>query len=120
MSASLVSINWSVPPATMAGKTLDYGKRLLEAVLALGTYFAAKLEAYAKANASWTDRTGHARQSLIGMAVKTAAGVVIILAGLASYSIWLEIANAGRYAIILRTIEAHHAMIFAALRALIR
>jgi hypothetical protein len=116
--ATKAGIVWEVPPSVLAANTAAYGKRLYAAVVALGQYFAARLEGYAKANAPWTDRTGHARQSLVGRCVPTAAAVVIVLASLADYGIWLEVAHQGRYAILLRTLQAHHGEIVGALNRL--
>lgn len=117
--ATTVALRWSVPPETLAKAVGDYGKRLLAAVYDLGQFFAAKMAAYAKQTAPWTDRTGNARQSLTGIAVKTATGIVIYLAGLMSYSIFLEVANGGRYQVILPTMERHYPEIMAALRRLV-
>jgi hypothetical protein len=62
-------------------------------------------EGWAKNNAPWTDRTGNARSSLraepeLGPNVKA-----IDIAHGVPYGIWLEIANAGSYEIIVPTIE---------------
>jgi hypothetical protein len=120
--SSVVSFRWDIPPSVLAGRVGDYGKRLLAAVHALGDFFAAKIEAWAKANAPWTDRTGNARQGLAGLTIKAATGVVIILthgAGV-SYGIWLEVAHGGVWGIILRTLESFYPQIMSALQALVR
>lgn len=111
---------WEVPPSVLAKNTGDYAKRLYAAVVQLANYFAAKMEAYAKAHAPWTDRTGHARQGLVARVFPTAAAVVIVLASLAEYGIWLEVAHQGRWQIILPTIRAHQGEISAALQRLVR
>lgn len=119
MSGPVVSLRWDVPPGVLAKKVGDYGERLTRAVFDLATFFAAKIEASAKANASWTDRTGNARQGLTGRAIATATGVVIYLFGTMDYQIWLEVSHAGRFAVILRTLESFYGPFMAALRRLI-
>jgi hypothetical protein len=110
---------WEVPPSVLATGTADYAKRLYAAVVRLAEFFAARLEAYAKQHAPWTDRTGIARQGLVARVFPTAAAVVIVLASLAEYGIWLEIAHQGRYQIVLPTLNAHRGEIAAALQRLV-
>lgn len=117
--ATTVALRWDVPPEVLAKEVGNYGRRVLAAVLDLAHVFAALMEAWAKANAVWTDRTGNARQGLTGRAVATATGVVIYLFHTMDYGYYLEVANAGRFAIILRTMEAHYALLMAALRRLV-
>jgi hypothetical protein len=121
MAGSLLtaSFRWYIPPASLARRTEDYRQRLLEAAYQLARVFAVRIEAYAKAQARWTDRTGHARQGLTARAFRTAAGVVIALWHQATYGIWLEVAHAGRYAIILEALEQHYGPLMAALRRLV-
>jgi len=118
-TGDLGGIVWEVPPSVLAKNTAEYAKRLYAAVVKLGQYFAAKMEGFAKAHAPWTDRTGHARQSLTGVCIPTAAAVVIVLAGLMDYSIWLEVAHQGRWGIILKTVQAHEGEIRGALDRLV-
>jgi hypothetical protein len=114
------SFRWDIPPSVMVDKLSDYKKNLLQAIFQLGKVFAARMEAYARSNARWTDRTGNARQGLTGKAVKTAAGVIIYLFHKMTYGIWLEIAHAGKYAIILETLETHHPEIMTNLERLVK
>ena len=120
MSIGSAGVVWEVPPSVLATNTAEYAKRLYQAVVKLAEDFAVRMEGYAKQHAPWTDRTGHARQGLVARVFPTAAAVVIVLAGTMSYSIWLEVANQGRYAIILPTIDAHRAAIAGALQRLVR
>lgn len=120
MAAKSATIVWQVPPEALARNVGDYVQRMLSAVYDLATYFAARIEAAAKQGARWTDRTGIARQGLTGKAVKTATGVVLYLFGQARYQIWLEVKNAGRFAVILRTLEAHYSPLMDAIRRLLR
>jgi hypothetical protein len=116
-SAKLV---WQIPPRSLAQKVRDYFRRLMNAVYDLATYFAAQIEAYAKQHAPWTDRTGNARQGLTARAFKAGTAVTILLFHTMSYGIWLEVKNAGRFAIILPTLRIFHPQVMAALRQLAR
>lgn len=112
-------IVWVVPPEQLAQNIGTWLNRVLEAAYALATVFAARIESYAKANAVWTDRTGNARQGLTARSFRSATGFTILLFHAAIYGIWLEIANAGRFAIILRSLEAHYGPLMSALQRLV-
>ena len=113
------AFRWEVPPSVLVRNLGVYGKRLLTAVFDLAAYFAAKIEAYAKIHAPWTDRTANARQGLTARAFRSATAVTIVLAHLMGYGIWLEVKNQGRYAIILPTLETHYGPLIAAIDRLI-
>ena len=117
--SGLLGFKWTVPPSVISTGLDNYGRRVLAAAFELGVYFAATIEAYAKQNAVWTDRTGNARQGLTAKAFKVGTAVVIYLFHTMSYGKWLEIAHAGRFAIILRTLEFHYPLIMDALRKLV-
>lgn len=106
-------------PADLAASVRDRERRFLRAIYELGVFFAAKIEAHARRHAPWTDRTGNARSGLTARAIATATGVVIVLFGTVSYQVFLELAHAGRFAIILRSLQAHYPEIMAALRRLV-
>lgn len=101
-------------------RNLDvFARKIHEAMLGVATYFAPVLETDAKNNASWTDRTGNARQGLNGFAEDVSATVVeIYLAHKMDYGVWLELKK--RYAIILPTIESHYNAIFNMLERVLR
>lgn len=66
----------------------------------------ARSTAYMKSAAPWTDRTSAARN---GLHADTAFGereYRLILAHAVSYGIWLEVANSGKYQIILPALRA--------------
>lgn len=115
-----VALVWTIPPSVLGKNLGDYADRILAAVFDLAQFFAAKLEAWAKANAMWTDQTGNARQGLTARAFKTATAVTLVLFHTMSYGIWLEVKNAGRYAIILRTLETHYSPYMRAIEGLLR
>lgn len=66
-----------------------------------------KLEAYAKMNRPWTDRTGNARRGLFSRSEVTKDDVVIRLAHTVFYGVYLEKSRAGKYAILVPTMDAH-------------
>lgn len=66
---------------------------------------AKKLEADAKKDAKWTDRSGAARQRLTGYTLRTGTGWRIYLAHGVDYGIWLELAHEKRFAIVGPLIE---------------
>ncbi|MDI6617896.1 MAG: hypothetical protein QME45_04350 [Clostridiales bacterium] len=66
---------------------------------------AKKLEAEAKSNAPWTDRTGHARQGLNGSSGWDANKLKVVLSGGMEYSVYLELAHEKKYAILEPTIQ---------------
>ena len=78
--------------------------RLPQALDALADVGAQKMEAYAKPNAPWTDRTGNARLRLHGEHERTNDELRIIISHGVDYGIWLELAHEKRFAILLETL----------------
>lgn len=64
-----------------------------------------KMEGEAKINALWTDRTGNARNSIQGDFGWQSNKAVITLSGNMDYSVYLELANEKRFAILKPTID---------------
>jgi hypothetical protein len=115
-----ISLVWHVPPSALARGIGNYVDRMLSAVFDLAQYFASRIEAFAKQQAPWSDQTGNARQGLTARAFRDATAVTIVLFHTMAYGIWLEVKNAGRYAIILRTLEAHYQPYMTAIGRLLR
>lgn len=67
---------------------------------------AKKFQNYAKQNRPWTDRTGHARQRLIGWVEVLTNKVRIHIGHGVSYGIYLELAHEKKYAILQHTVNA--------------
>lgn len=65
-----------------------------------------EVEAYAKANAPWSDRTGEARNGLTARVDNDGGDIVLELAHTAEHGYWLEVIQDGRFAIIMPTLEA--------------
>lgn len=86
-----------------------YERKIYQAVHSVGEYFSPIVESEAKANASWVDRTGNARQGLHGFVEDVSESIVLlVLQHKMEYGIFLELSHQGRYAIILPTLEAHY------------
>lgn len=66
---------------------------------------ATKFENYAKINKRWIDRTGHARQRLVGYVEKLSQSVRIYIAHGVDYGIYLELAHEKRFAILQQTVN---------------
>ncbi len=99
---------WVKPPSDLAKAIEQYGDRVYVAVRAVADFIAQKMQGEARQNAPWTDRTGNARSGLFALTEEAAAHLVAIyLAHTMEYGAHLELANAGRYAIIMPTIEAN-------------
>lgn len=113
-----VRIEWSGDDGIRL-KMDEYRGKVNQAVKAVADYFAPVIEQYAKDNARWTDRTANARQSLHAFVEVLAEDVVALyLSHGVEYGIYLELANQGRYAIILPTLQAHYSQISQMLRSI--
>lgn len=66
---------------------------------------AAKMEAYAKANRPWQDRSSRARNGLQGLGSKVSDGFLISLSHSVDYGIHLEMRSNKKYAILMPTIN---------------
>ncbi len=91
-------------------------RKLNRAVFAVAKYYDGRVEASAKVNAPWTDRTTNARNGLFAKATKLGGAFAIILAHSVTYGIYLELPHTheradgstytiGPYPIIMPTIE---------------
>ncbi len=78
--------------------------------------FAPQIEAYAKVNARWTDRTGNARQSLMGYADKDEIFTYLVIAHGVDYGKWLEMVHSGQYGILFPSISTEVQPFLAAVR----
>lgn len=67
---------------------------------------AKKMEGYAKQHRPWTDRTGQARQRLVGWVEVLAQSVRIHIGHGVKYGIYLELGHEKRYAILFPTVQA--------------
>lgn len=67
---------------------------------------AKKFENYAKRNRPWVDRTGHARQRLIGWVETLVDRVRIYIGHGVDYGVYLELCHEKRFAILQPTVNA--------------
>lgn len=93
---------------TIGSSCAAFGARLDAALGALCQEEAERGQDAMRTGRSWTDRTGHARDSLTGSARKEGEGVHVIELYTTNedYGLVLELARAGRYAVIRPTADA--------------
>lgn len=106
---------WERPPAIVFEElAAEYARAVHQGVLAIVQRWAPQIENWMKANAPWTDRTANARQTLhteIEEVVNQA--VALVMAHGVYYGIFLELCNAGRYAVIAPALDEFAPQIWA-------
>lgn len=115
------SFRWENTPTDAFTQLFDgYDQYIHNGVKQIADYFAPQIEAWMKQNAPWTDRTGNARQTLHAEVVQVAGEMVAITFdhGM-EYGLWLEVSNAGTYAIITPALDHWGPKVFAAVRELL-
>lgn len=78
-------------------------------IAALGVYgdsVSKEMEAYAKSNRPWTDRSSSARNRLTGQSQNIGTKVRCSISHGVGYGIYLEMCNEGRYRVLKPTIDA--------------
>lgn len=97
-----VGFRWQIPPERAFPELTEaYVRAIRAGVHGVMQRWAPEIENWMKANAPWTDRTTHARQGLWSdVDLLGESTVSLILAHGMDYGIFLELANAGTYAII--------------------
>lgn len=94
--------------------------KLFEALRIVSHSAAKEMEAWAKANAKWTDRTGNARQKLTGDAYWANSKVLeTVIAHQMDYGVWLELAHAKKYAILDKALREKAPELFEQYRKLV-
>lgn len=78
---------------------------------------AQEVEEHARETAPWNDRTGDARAGLTGEFENEGNLLTIMIYHTVEYGIWLEVRNAGEYAVILPTVERMGPIVMGALEA---
>jgi len=81
--------------------------KLLAGTKAYGLVASKKMEAYAKTNAQWKDRTGNARQTIKGFSEVSGTKVIVGVSGNMEYSPKLELGYEKKYAILYPTIQKY-------------
>lgn len=97
------SFTWKTD--TLSGNVARLPNKVQRAVMGATEYGATKAQGYSKLNASWTDRTGNARQGLRAVPIHEPGRSTIVVHHGVPYGIWLEVRWSGRYAIILPTLD---------------
>lgn len=104
-----------IPHNDLHGHSQDLLKRRIAATVSMVQALSGPAESYMKENASWTDRTANARNGLAANADIQGTGlftrVGLTLSHGVSYGIWLELANAGKYAIVGPTAQKYRAIV---------
>lgn len=94
--------------------------RTMYAAEKYGQAAAAKLEAKAKADAPWTDRTALARQTIAGVCDWAGDALRVGIAGNMNYSPYLEFCNEKRFAVLWPTLNAMSAEILQGMANLLK
>lgn len=101
-----MSFVWQTTPEEAFGQLFDsYAAAIHQLVFAVCQRRAPEIENWMKANAPWQDQTGNARQTLWAEAMQTVGEVILALDHGMAYGYWLEVKNAGRYAIIAPAVD---------------
>lgn len=125
-----MSFSWSVTPTQAWGGLANaYVLAIRRGVRAIAERYAPEIEAHMKANATWTDRTGNARQTLTAVVEELGLDMLaVILAHGMIYGSYLEgytpegreTMQGGRFAIIAPTLDEFGPRIWADVQALLR
>lgn len=117
-----MSFQWDVTPDMAFMQLTDaYIAAIQRGVRAIANRYAPEIESHMKAHALWVDRTGNARQTLHTAVEELSLDMVeIILSHGVDYGIYLELSNAGRFAIIAPTIDVFGPRIWADVQAMLR
>lgn len=114
-----MSLTWDTPPDEMLVQNIEvYHVQLDAELLELARSFAVQIESWMKANAPWTDRTTNARTGLYADVEQLVHRVVISFDHTMSYGVFLEFANAGRFAIIGPALDVWTPRVFEAVKQL--
>lgn len=116
-----MGIYWQIPPEEAFGALADaYIEAIQDAIYELAQAYKPRIKAWMKANAPWTDRSGHARQTLYSEVEQLIDGATeILFAHGMDYGIWLELAHGGNWAIIGPAIDHFAPLIWADVQALV-
>lgn len=105
MAAGSGSITWTPHPNVLRLRVEALSVAFFERLGVLLDTVAARGESLAKTGAPWTDRTGAARSGLRGTSDVGATESQVVLSYNVDYGMWLELANQGRYATVIPTMQ---------------
>lgn len=107
-----MGFEWDVTPEEMIASLYDdYSRKIIRGIQSLAKAYAAEIEAWLKANATWQDRTGNLRQSLYAEVETALTEITLFFDYGLEYGYYLEYSNQGRYAIIAPALD-HFTMRF--------
>lgn len=117
----MVKFRWQTPPErALADLYDDYARRIYNEIARLARQFAPQIEAWMKANAVWTDRTGNARQGLFAEVETALTEIVLFFDHGVEYGRALEFLHQGQYAIIGPALDYWGPRFWQAVQALFR
>lgn len=116
-----MGFTWQAKPTDVFPKMVrDYEQILMFAAYQLLIAKAPQVQNWMKAHAPWTDRTGNARQSIYARVYRGPHSATLEFGHLMAYSIYLEVKNAGRFAIVAPTVDHFAPEIMNDLKAVVR
>lgn len=117
-----MGMEWKETPEEMlVDLATEYARAIHTGVYLIFQRYTGEIESWMKSNAPWTDRTGNARQTLYAEVTDLANRFVELEIGqMMSYGIFLELANAGRYAILGPAIDYFLPKIWADVQLLVK
>jgi hypothetical protein len=115
--ADAVTFTMDLGTLGVKAKALNAGlDRVVDAYMASQ---APRVQDYARTHAPWNDITGNARQGLFARPSGGSGKYQITVYHTVSYGIWLEVAHAGQYRVIVPTVQAEGKRIMQGLGGLI-
>ena len=100
----MAKITFKLDTVRIRKEVRKLGPKIEDRVNATMLYGAAKGVEYMKLNAPWTDRTSNARIGLFTAPNVAAKTKTITFSHTMNYGIWLEVANNGKYQIIMPSV----------------
>lgn len=97
-----------------------YKAAMRQGMVNLLLYYAARIEADMKTNAPWDDQTSNARQTLAAFVHEGTNQIVLVAKQQMTYGVYLELANGGRYAIVMPTLQAYYGDVWDSVQELVR
>lgn len=92
---------WITSPDDLSDNMKKYGERVLAGVRAIADQHAKMGQDRMRLEASWTDRTGNARQGLLGVTEHEKNQTTVYFIHTVDYGPSLELDHAGNYAIVM-------------------
>lgn len=101
-----MGVRWVKDPLIISKGLDSYLEKVNRAAFEVGRLIADELQNVARKEAKWEDRTGNARSGLLSDVEEISKTIVrVYLIHSMDYGVYLELALAGKYAIIWPTIE---------------